>query len=384
MKLLVAIAAIDVRERPAATKSWWGLLRALNEAGHQILALPFLGRAFDSPWWRGIDNPTKRLSSILFSEGRRASESRFMTSLYVKHHKALTSIPRGLFSRKWKTAIERTFLHEGDIDAVIFLNVPLNLLSDLPSYIKQRFHVPSIYFDVDLPISLPSYGGFHLSHYLGANLSQFDGFLTTSEGVRSELTSMGVKNIAEVHWGIDHRLYSPIDVSKNTDVFFYGSTSRFRSEWFDKMVCRPALELPNRVIAISGRASNQYAHVKMLGFLSFDLWKRQICATNICLNISRDPHANAGGTSTMRLFELASMGACMVSNPHNGLQNWFEPKKEVYILQERDRPSEIYEWLLGNPQLMKEMGVRARARVLRDHTCDHRAKDIVRFVSKLS
>jgi len=279
--------------------------------------------------------------------------------------------------------VKSTFAEERNIDVVIFFSVPINLLSDLPAYIKSRFGVPSIYFDVDLPISLPMYGGFHLSYYLGADLSQFDGFLTTSAGARSALAGMGAKNISEVHWGVDPTLFSPVKVNKDTDVFFYGATSRFRNEWLDRMIQQPAVDLPNRVFAISGRVNERYPRVKLLGFLEFHSWKRQICATNICLNISRSPHATIGGTSTTRIFELASMGACVVSNPHEGLQNWFDPGKEVLILRDTDRPSEVYEWLLGSPELMREMGARARARVLRDHTCDHRANEIAKFVCKL-
>jgi len=383
LKIFAAVPAIDLREKPTATTAWWGLFRALSEAGHQMLVLPFLGKAVDSPWWRCLDNPSRRFSAILYSEARRASDFAFIKSIYLEQHRLLNPIPRQILSRKWRACIEKTFVQEGNIDIAIFFNVPFNLLSDLPSYIKNRFHVPSIYFDADLPVSLPSYGGFHLSYYLGANLSQFDGFLTTSEGSKSALVDMGAHNIAEVHWGVDPRLYSPVDADKDTDVFFYGATSRFRGEWLNKMVQQPALDLPNRIFAISGRVKERYEHVNMLGFLGFDSWKRQISATKICLNISRTPHATVGGTSTTRLFELASMAACVVSNPHEGLENWFEPEKEIFILKETDRPSEVYEWLLGSPQLMREMGLRARARVLRDHTCDHRAKDIANFASKL-
>src|SRR5207249_7859527 len=146
----------------------------------------------------------------------------------------------------------------------------------------------------------------------------------------------------------------------------------------------PAQEMPTRLFAMSGRMKEHYTSVKNLGFLDFTSWKQQINRSRICLSISRGPHASVAGTSSTRFFELASMGACIVSSPHRGLEKWFEPGKEIIILNDNDRPAEVYKQLLDSRQQMEELGSRARARVVADHTYSHRAHQLATYLTSIT
>ena len=232
-----------------------------------------------------------------------------------------------------------------------------------------------------MPSILPAYGGIHFSYYYGADLSQFDGFLSGSEGVEETIVKMGARNVSTLHWAADPKVLSPVSTEKDTDVFFTGGTSAFREEWMDRMIGEPSGEMPDKIFAMSGLMKEHYKNVKSLGFLGFNSWKRQICQSRICLNISRAPHASVRGTSSTRIFELASLGACIVSSPHAGLEQWFEPEKEIIILDENDHSGDVYKRLLDSRQLMLELGSRARARVLAEHTYDHRAEQLLDYLA---
>jgi len=379
----MAVSAIDMAEKPAATKSWWCLFKALSEMGHEIIVLPFLGKAIESPWWHSLDNPSRVMSSLLYSQWRGRSKSSRTKRLYTKYHRAFTYLPGFVISRKWKAALDKAMAREDRVDAAIFLSVPLNLLAKVPRYLQERWGVPSIYYEADMPSILPSYGGIHFTYYLGADLSQFSGFLSDSDGVEAAVRAMGARNVGSLHWAADPVIFSPRPLTKDTDVFFTGGTSAFRRDWIYKMLAEPAGELLTKTFAMSGRMRESYENVKSLGFLSFDTWKRQVCRSRICLNISRTPHASIGGTSSTRIFELASMGACIVSSPHKGLEKWFEPSKEIIILRDDERPSEVYSKLLGSPSTMEELGSRARNRVLAEHTYYHRAKELLGYLNRV-
>jgi len=383
MKFLMAVSSIDLSEKPTATLSWWCLFRALSEMGHEVTVIPFLRRAIESHWWRPWENPSRIMSSLVYSNGRGLSRSSRIKSFYEDHYRILLAVPRLVVSRSWTSSIERFLKTEGKADVIVFYSVPLNLLSDVPLRIRDKWDVPSLYYEADMPEILPSYGGNHFTYYLGANLSQFLGFLSNSDGVRGVVNAMGARNIATLHWAVDPRIFAPIESRKNTDVFFSGGSNRFRHEWITKMIREPALELSGKAFAVSGRSDEELSGVRKLGFLRFGDWKKQICGSNICLNISRGPHAATGGTSTTRVFELASMGSCIVSNPHKGMQEWLEPGKEIVILNEDDRPAEVYEWLLGSPGIRSELGSRARERVLAEHTYEHRAKELLNYIDNV-
>jgi spore maturation protein CgeB len=85
-------------------------------------------------------------------------------------------------------------------------------------------------------------------------------------------------------------------------------------------------------------------------------------------------------SSSARPFELASMGACMVSNPYLGVETWFAPGKEIVVVHDRDEAVERYRWLLGHEAERRAIGAAARERVLREHTFRHRAHQLVEIV----
>ena len=84
----------------------------------------------------------------------------------------------------------------------------------------------------------------------------------------------------------------------------------------------------------------------------------------------------------MRMFELAAMGCCIVSNPHEGIEEWFDVGKEIVIVESADDAVRTYRKLLQNARKRKAMGRAARKRVLQDHTHLQRAEQIVEFVRK--
>ena len=348
--------------------------------GHEVTVVPFLGRPIKSLWWQTGNNPSRRLSKIVYSRGREFSKSPWVKSLYANHYGSLIRIPQLVISRNWKQGIDQLVAKNGKPDVVVFFSVPLNLLDNVPSHLREKWDLSSVYYEADMPEILPSYGGLKFSYYLGADISQFHGFLSNSEGVKESIVAMGGKRIGTLHWAVDPRLYAPTEAKKATDIFFAGGSNKFRQDWLRKMIESPAKELPQRIFATSGRGEERFEQVKRLGFLEFGHWKRQICQSKICLNISRSPHATVPGTSTTRVFELASMGACIVSNPHNGMERWFLPGKEITIVGEDENPAEIYEWLLESPTKMLEMGKRARERVVAQHTYEHRATELLDYM----
>ncbi len=75
---------------------------------------------------------------------------------------------------------------------------------------------------------------------------------------------------------------------------------------------------------------------RALGDIPFNVFARAISAARVNLNMTRRPHATVAGSSTARPFELASSGAAIVSNPHEGIERWFEPGRELIVVESAD------------------------------------------------
>ena len=96
--------------------------------------------------------------------------------------------------------------------------------------------------------------------------------------------------------------------------------------------------------------------------------------------MTRRPHAKVPGSSTARPFELASSGAAIVSNPHEGIERWFEPGRELVVVESVEEAIAAYRELIADPGQAEEMGRRARERVLDEHTYAHRARRLLELV----
>jgi spore maturation protein CgeB len=96
--------------------------------------------------------------------------------------------------------------------------------------------------------------------------------------------------------------------------------------------------------------------------------------------ITRQAHASVYASSTARPFELAALGCAMVSNPYLGVEEWFEPGREVLIVHTADEASAAYRELLAHPSLRAELGSHARQRLMSEHTYQHRASQLLDFI----
>ena len=114
--------------------------------------------------------------------------------------------------------------------------------------------------------------------------------------------------------------------------------------------------------------------------MSFNKLREYACRSKINLCVTRKAHTSVFASSSSRAFELASLGACIVSNPHLGIETWFEPDKEIIVIQGRDEAVERYRWLLSHESERRAMGAAARQRVLKEHTFRHRARQLIEIV----
>ena len=115
-------------------------------------------------------------------------------------------------------------------------------------------------------------------------------------------------------------------------------------------------------------------------YLSFSKLREYACRSKINLVITRKAHASVFASSSSRPFELASMGACMVCNPYEGIETWFEPEKELIVVHSAEEATERMTWLLQHDEARRNIGRAARERFLKEHTCRHRARQFVGII----
>jgi len=281
---------------------------------------------------------------------------------------------------RWRRHLERILERERDVDAVVVFTVPMSHLRGIPTALRDRFDVPVVYYDADVPMSLPEYGGMDTGFniYHGADPSEYDLVLSNSEGGLGRLREMGAKRAEALFWGADPELFAPLPVEKEHDVFFYAYGDKFRRNWMGELIGEPSRRLAEVDFVLGGTDfRGDVGRARELGYFPVNLLSHVISASRINLNVARKPHAEVYASSTSRLFELAAAGAAIVTNPYEGIERWFEPGRELLVVSGADEAVEAYRSLLDDPASAAELGRRARERVLGEHTFADRARRLL-------
>ena len=395
MKLLVVPASLDLRRPFSATPAWWQLLKALHEEGAELIACPWQGPPIESLWWRSAANPAQWQGDAWLaarSLWRRVAGAPPPLQLDEKDvppqklagepwsARLLRHFARATVAPRWHAHLARILRQQPDIDALLFLTVPLNQLTGVPRALSQQFDVPVFYYDGDVPASLPHLGGFASGFriYQGAQPQEYTAFISNSLGGAAELRKLGARAAHTVFYGVDETVFSPARVaSQDIDCFFYGHGREYRGRWIDDMIARPAATMPGTRFAVRGTQLGDLGPTHSLPYLSFSKLREYVARSRINLCITRRAHASLHGSSSSRPFELGGMGACIVASPYEGIELWFEPERELIVVNSHGEALERYRWLLAHDAERQRLGAAARRRVLAEHTMRHRARQLL-------
>jgi len=385
LKILIACSTLDLKYKLGCTPSWWQLFKAMHEIGHEVIAVPYLGDPVESLWWRTYPNPCATESKIYntYLEGKKRRGK--LPKHNEKTNTLLNRFAEIYVRGKWEKHLNHIIEKEKNIDAVLFVNIPINHIKEIPANIRRKYGIPVAYLDGDMPTILPQYAvdrGFKFNYYVGADLSEFDAFFTNSKGVIPDLVKLGAKNVHPLYYAIDPELFSPVKVDKTIDVSFFGYGNEYREEWMTKMITIPSKELNGANFTVAGKGFTiDLGNANLIGDLSYSAFREFCCKSKICLNITRWSHTSVYASATARIFELAGYGACIVSQPYNGIEEWFEPGKEVIVVNSEEEAVDAYKRLLGDEKEREIIASRARERVLKEHTYRERARQVVRVIT---
>jgi len=370
MKILIIASTLDLYKPFTATPFLIQLFKGFYDESHELLIIPYSGKPIASFWWRAYPNPNYYKSLLLEKILRKGKFS------YNK--RKLPFIPilaRNFATPNLEKLINKILTEQKNVDAVIFIAIPLNHIKGIPSKIKKLYNIPVIFYDLDIPTSLPSHHGETFDYYPGADLGEFDSFIILSEGSVSELKKLGVKDVNVVHIAVDPDICSPMKIEKDIDIFYMGVGGKERENNIRMMITEPSKVLKSNFVVSGRKLEVDLGKAIRVPMVWFSQWRKYCNRAKINLNITRELHANTYGSSTSRPFELGSMGCCIVSHPYKGLEKWFDLKKEILVAHSIKECIEIYKMLLDNPEQRLQMGMAVRNRVIKEHTVRHRVRE---------
>ena len=244
-----------------------------------------------------------------------------------------------------------------------------------------------VFYDLDTPVTLARLSaGERVSYLPDGGLGAFDLVLSYTGGrALDELRDLLHARVALPLYGsVDPDAHRPVDFDAAfaCDLSYLGTFSPDRQDRLETLFLEPARRCGHRRFALAGSQYPESFDWPANVFYFWHLIPSQHCAfycsSGLTLNITRAPMARMGYCPSGRLFESAACGAAIVSDSWEGLEEFFEPGREIVTASSTEEAVAALEL---PSELRRQMGARARERALACHTASHRAAELEAIVS---
>lgn len=235
------------------------------------------------------------------------------------------------------------------------------------------------FYDIDTPVTLARLGQ-GLDYLSPAMIPRFDIYLSFSGGsALSMIEGIHGSPMARVlYCSADVDLYRPQDARQRWSLGYLGTYSADRQPQLDSLLIEPARRLADQRFVVAGaQYPNEIAwpgNVERIEHLTQQHHPGFFAAQRFTLNVTRADMRALGYSPSVRLFEAAACGTAILSDHWPGLETIFTPNAEILVVSSPNDVTEIIETMPDDTR--RSIAERARRRMLRDHTPDHRAQQL--------
>jgi spore maturation protein CgeB len=236
------------------------------------------------------------------------------------------------------------------------------------------------FWDVDAPATLDRLRA-NPHDPFAALIPRYDFIFTYGGGepVTRAYKSLGAQQCFAVYNALDPETHYPVppDGRFAGELGFLGNRLPDREARVDEFFFGPATLAPGKRFLLGGAGwgdKNKPLNVRYLDHVYTCDHNAFNCTPLAVLNISRESMARNGFSPATRVFEAAGAAACLISDAWEGIEQFFEPGREVLVARSGREVTEHLEGL--TPERAIRIGQAAYERVLAEHTYAHRAEQV--------
>ncbi|HLD99004.1 MAG TPA: glycosyltransferase [Bdellovibrionota bacterium] len=343
MKILVFGLSVSSSWGNGHATLWRGLIGALARRGHEVC---FFER--DVPYYAANRDLTELQGGVLV--------------LYPNWEQILPRVKKAL--RASDVAVVTSYCPDGVAAAELVTG----------SQVGCR-----VFYDLDTPITIEQLTSGVMPAYVPENgYRDFDLVLSYTGGssLRSLSNLLGARKAIPLYGSVDPSVHYRVSANDRfkADLSYMGTYADDRQAALQQLFLSPAQRMTDARFMIAGALYPKdfpwRKNIFHLPHVHPGEHPAFYSSSRITLNVTRSSMSRSGYAPSGRLFEAAACGVPVLSDHWTGLEEFFEPGREILIAADSDDALQA----LGLPEReLARIGDAARKRVLSEHTADHRA-----------
>ena len=348
------------------------------------MKIVIFGLAVSSSWGNGHATLWRGLCGALARRGHRVVFFERDVPYYALH-RDLNELPGGILRLypDWESVRRQAELDTADADAAMVTSycpdgiVATDLVLSSPAPRK-------VFYDLDTPVTLRRLSHGQPVDYIGPRgLAGFDLVLSYTGGqALDELRSrLQARAVAALYGSVDPAIHRPVPpvLHYAADLSYLGTYAEDRRAMLETLFVEAARRMPDGRFILGGAqydgAFPWQPNIYFVQHLAPGEHAAFYCSSSITLNVTRAAMACMGYCPSGRLFEAAACGVPVLSDVWEGLDQFFEPEREILLAR---RTEDVIAALRRDD--LGRIARAARERVLACHTAEIRARELERYL----
>ncbi|MBQ0824815.1 glycosyltransferase [Microvirga sp. HBU67558] len=249
-------------------------------------------------------------------------------------------------------------------------------------YVQQTAQGVVAFYDIDTPVTLAKLERGDYEYLAPGLIPDYDVYFSFTGGPTLDLlmARYGSPAARALYCSVDPEAYPSLDEEKRWDLSYLGTYSPDRQPTLERLLIEPALRAPHLRFVVAGP---QYPadidwpeNVERIDHIPPSDHPAFYARSRYTLNVTRADMIRAGYSPSVRLFEAAACGTPIISDVWDGIETLLEPDREIVLARRSDDVLTVLGTWTDNKR--KDLGSRARHRILEEHTSAHRAASMER------
>lgn len=354
---------------------------------HGALDFAFVGLSLRSAWGNGHATTYRGLLRALRARGHRVRFYERERSWYADSQDLPDDLAPCLTLYDSVEALREQ--HGRDITTadVVVLGSFVPDGACIADWLLQAARGVTAFYDIDTPVTMTMLHEGRCEYLRAEQIAGFGLYLSFTGGAfLASLRGHYGANAEPLYCAVDPQHYAPSQIETRHDLGYLGTYSPDRQPLLKKYLLDFAEAWPQGRFAVAGP---QYPggidwprNVERIEHLAPAQHRGFYNSQRFALNLTRSDMVAAGWSPSVRLFEAAACGVPIISDAWRGIHAFFTPDREILLARE---PRQVLAWLRHMPEARRlALGAAARRRVLAEHTADHRAQALERYIDRLA